>query len=419
MTKPSTPADATHALKIKSVAGGGERIRVVFMPLAAGYFLSYFFRNVNGPIAADLIRDIGVNAAALGLLTAVFFLAFAAAQIPIGVMLDRFGPRPVQAALLLLASAGALLFGAAHSEFGLVAGRLLIGLGTAGCLMAGLKAMRQWFAMDRLSSINGSFIMCGGLGALAATTPLSALVGITGWRGAFDALALAAFALAVATYLLVPNSPDAAEPAQAGGLKDVFHHRLFWRFAPMSAASFGAVTAFQGLWAAQWFTDVERLKPDAVAARLLIMACGLIAGAPLLGFLARRLRARLDTAVLAIVAAASLVFVEAAIALRVPLSDFFVWPILAGFGAIPVLSYGVLAGLFPDTLAGRANSLLNIFHTLGAFGLQSLIGIIVSLWPRTGGIYPAVAYQSAIMLVIVLQTAATLSFALAVKANKP
>src|SRR4051794_34904773 len=101
-------------------------------PLAAGYFLSYLFRNVNGVIARDLMLDLGVGADLLGLLTSAYFLTFAGAQLPIGVLLDRFGPRPVQTALFLITAAGAALCGLAAGIPGLLMGRALIGLGTAG-----------------------------------------------------------------------------------------------------------------------------------------------------------------------------------------------------------------------------------------------------------------------------------------------
>lgn len=390
----------------------------VFLPLAAGYFLSYLFRNANAPIAEELVRDLDTGAASIGLLTSVYFLAFALAQIPIGIALDRFGPRRVQAVLLVAAGCGALLFSAAHGEFNLIVGRFLIGLGTAGCLMSGLKATRQWFPIESLASVNSNFIMFGGLGALAATAPLAALVGAVGWRWTFDVLAAVALLLAFVTYAVVPDAPQSAEDSvPVGGLKELVQHRLFRRFAPMSALCFGAVTAFQGLWAALWFSDVGQLDAHAIAVRLLYMAVGFIVGAPLFGFLARRLQPRLSIASLATRAAVLLVGIETLIALRVPVSDFIIWPLFAAMGAIPVLSYGVLADLFPGSLIARANGLLNVLHTVTAFALQTVIGMVIGIWPRSNGAYPVIAYESAIALVIVLQVVAILSFVSVQKKN--
>ena len=103
----------------------------VFLPFAAGYYLSYLFRTINALIAGSLISDTGLDTADLGLLTSVYFLVFAAAQIPVGILLDRFGPRRVQSALLLVAAAGAGLFAMSAGLVSLLVARAMIGLGVA------------------------------------------------------------------------------------------------------------------------------------------------------------------------------------------------------------------------------------------------------------------------------------------------
>ena len=127
----------------------------VFVPFAMGYFLSYLMRVVNPVIAPDLVRDLGLTAADLGLLTSANFLAFAVAQLPLGILLDRFGPRRTEAVLLLFAALGAFLFSIAGSAPDLIAGRALIGLGTSACLMAAFKAYVMWFSGERIPFING------------------------------------------------------------------------------------------------------------------------------------------------------------------------------------------------------------------------------------------------------------------------
>ena len=129
----------------------GRLIAIVFLPFAAGYYLSYLFRSINAPISAHLTSDLTLGAADLGLLTSVYFLTFAAAQIPIGVLLDRYGPRRIQSMLLLVAAAGAALFGMAETFVGLGLARAMIGLGVAAALMAGLKAIVLWFPRERVA----------------------------------------------------------------------------------------------------------------------------------------------------------------------------------------------------------------------------------------------------------------------------
>jgi MFS family permease len=114
---------------------GWRRILLVLLPFAAGYYLSYLFRTINALISAQLGSDLALGAAELGLLTAVYFLAFAAIQLPVGIMLDRYGPRRVQSALLLAAAAGAAIFGFADGLVMLIVGRALVGLGVAAALI--------------------------------------------------------------------------------------------------------------------------------------------------------------------------------------------------------------------------------------------------------------------------------------------
>ena len=124
---------ATHARPLPLVL-----VLSVFLPFAAGYYLSYLYRSINAVIAPNLAADAGVGAADLGLLTSVYFLTFAALQLPLGLALDRFGPRRVAAALLLVAAAGAVVFAWADGLSGLVLGRALIG--------AGVTSSARWTA---------------------------------------------------------------------------------------------------------------------------------------------------------------------------------------------------------------------------------------------------------------------------------
>ena len=144
----------------------------VFFPFAFGYAISYFYRNANAIIQSNLVDDLGLGPADLGLLTSAYFFSFAVFQLPLGILLDRYGPRRTEAALLLFAALGALIFSNAETSTGLVLGRLLIGLGVSSCLMAAFKAFVIWFQSERLPMINGLQMVAGGLGALGATTPL-------------------------------------------------------------------------------------------------------------------------------------------------------------------------------------------------------------------------------------------------------
>src|SRR5216684_7353762 len=130
-------------------------IVLVFLPFSVGYYLSYLFRTINALISAQLTSDLALGAADLGLLTSVYFLTFAAAQLPIGVLLDRYGPRRIQSVLLGIAAVGSTLFAVSDHFLMLLVGRALIGLGVASAMTAGLKALVLWFPGDRVPLLNG------------------------------------------------------------------------------------------------------------------------------------------------------------------------------------------------------------------------------------------------------------------------
>jgi MFS family permease len=157
----------------------------VLLPFALGYFLSYLFRAVNAVVAPDLVKEVGLSASELGLLTAAYLLAFAACQLPVGILLDRYGPRRVQAGLLVIAAGGAALFAVAQSALVLTIARALIGLGVAGSLMSGFKAVVLWVAKPRQALANSWVMSVGAIGLLVSTAPTEWAVQQVGWRSVF------------------------------------------------------------------------------------------------------------------------------------------------------------------------------------------------------------------------------------------
>jgi MFS family permease len=399
---------------IEDRASGLQLILRVFLPFTIGYYLSYLFRTISAVTAEPLTAEFSLSPSSLGLLTSAYFFTFAVAQIPIGVFLDRYGPRQVQAVLLVIAAGGAALFGASDGFLSLLAGRALIGLGVAAALAAGLKATVLWFPNERVALVNGWMVMLGALGAVTATTPAESLLAWMGCRGLFEWLAMATTVAAAAVYLLVPEappSPSAAKSHPFAGLREIYTDPRFWRLAPLSATTIGTAWALQGLWAAPWFRDVEGLDRAALVNHLLAMAVALSIGALLLGVLATRLRRRnVEPQAIVGAVAALLITVQTALILRWPLPSYILWCLIAAAGAVTVLSYAVLANHFPKELAGRANAALNVIHIGGAFVVQELIGIIIERWPAEGAHHPMIAYQVAFGVDLALQLAAWIWF---------
>jgi MFS family permease len=385
----------------------------VFIPFACGYYFSYFFRTVNAIIWPDLVRDIGVDANRLGLLTSAYFLAFAAFQLPLGVLLDRFGPRRVNAGLLVVAASGALVFGTSASLAGLIAGRALIGLGVSGCLMASMKAFTLWFPMSRFATLNGLLLAAGGLGALSASAPVEALLRLTDWRGVFDGLAALTFATAMLIFFVVPERE--AGPTQASvrelvrGFGTIYRDRVFWRVAGVSMTGHAAFLATQGLWVAPWLRDVAGFDRTAVAGMLFAMAILTTIGFASTGTISDALAKRgvAPLLIFKLGAVASLILMGT-FALGVAGVAFATWGLYALLAPTATLSYAILTQRYDRVLAGRVNTGLNVLVFVSAFAAQWGMGAIVGLWVPEEGRYPVAAYAAAFGTVVVLHAAALL-----------
>jgi sugar phosphate permease len=383
----------------------------VFLPFALGYFLSYLLRVVNAIIAPDLTTDVGLDAADLGLLTSAYFLTFALFQLPLGLLLDRFGPRRTEATLLLFAAAGAVVFALADGIGGLVAGRALIGFGVSACLMAAFKAFVLWFPRERLPLVNGCIMAAGGLGALAGTTPVEALLAVTDWRGLFQVFAGVALVVAATIIVVVPERTAGAAADtladQLAGLKRVFTSGLFWRVAPLTVASQAAFLAIQSLWAGPWLRHVAELDRAVAAQHLQIVAIGMVAGFFGFGVVADRLRHR-GVGPMAVAVSGMILFMATQVVVVMGgAAALPVWPLFGCFGTSGIITYAALSQRFPPALAGRVNTGLNVLAFAGAFAAQWGIGAIIELWPTTAAAgYAPAGFRAAFAVMLSLQLVA-------------
>lgn len=387
----------------------------VFAIFALGYFLSYLIRGINLPLATVLSDSLHLSAAQLGLLTSLYLLAFALCQLPLGLLLDRFGPRRVQAALLLIAALGALLSSQAEGFGWLMIGRVLFGIGTSGCLMAGLTAIITWFAPDRLTVLNGLLYAIGGLGAAMTGAPVALLLDWLDWRGVFLVVAAVVGAASVLLWVAVPERRAAAAfsagtPQRAGlaGIGIVLRSRRFWQAAPLATISQGMYLSAQGLWAGPFLRDVNGLSDQATAGVVTLMGWAMVVGALLLGWVARRLELRgipLHTS--AGVGMLAFMGVQLLIVLNVPLPAWLLWLLFGFNGTAGILVYASITRQFPAELAGRANTTLNLLVFGGAFLVQSGFGLLLDQWPHAAGHYDPAAHRAAWWIALALQAVAS------------
>jgi predicted MFS family arabinose efflux permease len=354
----------------------------IYVGFSAAYMLSYVFRTVNAVISPELTSELGISAASLGLLTSAYFLAFAATQVPAGMLLDRYGPRRVEPVLLLVAAGGALAFAASDGLAGLGFARALIGAGTAVCLMAPLKAISAWYPGNRQASLSGWMMVAGGSGALLATAPLAAALTVVSWRVVFVSLAVATVAAAALLFFTVPDVPKPAHAPgwaeQWRGVKRVFRSPRFWWLCPLAATAMGSFMAIQGLWSVPWLMEIDGYTRAVAAAHLLVLGIAIVVGYFGLGLFATRLAQRgVAARHLFALGFAISIGALALITTRAVAFTYLPWA-LYGFGsAVNVLGFTVLSEGFPRDLTARANTALNLLMFGGSFAMQWGIGLFV------------------------------------------
>jgi predicted MFS family arabinose efflux permease len=385
---------------------------VVFLPFAAGYFLSFFFRNVNAVISRDLSSEFALTPSDLGFLTAMYLLSFAAFQLPLGVLLDRYGPRRVVAALMCVAAAGALVFALARDFTMLSIGRALIGLGVSAGLMGAIKAFTLWFPLSRLASLNGLYLAAGGLGGLSATAPAEALVGPFGWRALFVLLAVLSLMAATLVFFVVPEKPLPGERqtlgAQFGAFRRIFASLAFWRIVLPFVVCHGGYLTLQGLWLGPWLYDVAGQSRAAVANYLLTTAIAYTFGSMFIGLAADRLAAagfsRLTMLKLGLIISVAVFVLFAA---GVHGRGLGVMLFVYGFTTISAsLAYALLTTLFPPEMTGRVNTASNVLMFALAFAFQWGLGAVLKLYPVVDGRYAPEGYGAALGILAAMQVAA-------------
>ena len=366
---------------------------------------------VNAVLAPTLAAEFGLSAGGLGLLSSMYFFSFALCQLPVGVAMDRFGPRRVNATLLLLAAAGGAWFAYAETAAAAIAARALIGVGVSACLMASLTAFVLWYPAERISTMNAIAFSAGALGAMTATVPLELLLRVWPWRQAFMLIVAATVAVSLVLWLWVPERSAAERRGESmtqtvRGLAALLADSAFLRLAVCLGASQFAAVSLQTLWIATWLRDVAGYTPAEVARGLLAVNVAMIVG--YLGFGraadARQRRGRSALPLLAGGVGASSLSLGAII-LAPQISPLFLWCIFVAAGTSVVLGYSILSRRLPKAMAGRANTAINVFGFVGMFAGQWGIGLVLDLWPQTARGYAPEAYTWALGMTWAVQLA--------------
>jgi MFS family permease len=390
------PSARPHAVRLFSAIG-----LAILATLGVLYIVSQFLRNSVGVIAPNLAAEVGLSALDLGLLSSVYFFVFAAVQLPLGVALDRFGPKRCMLVSAAITVTGCAVFALSPNAGGLIMGRALLGLGTACFLMAPLALYARWFAPDRFSTIGGLHLGIGSLGALLATAPMALSTESFGWRATFLGVAVFTIVIGFLTWIIVSDDPPGAriEPRReslresVAGIWAVIRTPSIGRIFLIQLASYPSYILVVSLWGGPYLTHIYGYDLKGRGDILFVAALAQIIGSFFWGP-TDRLFGRHKIPVLLACAMCFLALGSLAALGVMSASALFAVFALLGFstGQVSVvLAHG--RSLVPPHLLGRAITLLNIGTMGGGFVVQFISGAIIEMFPSLDGTYPLEAYQ--------------------------
>lgn len=396
------------------------RAMLIFVLFAMLYGVGQFHRVATGVVVTEIERELAFSADTLAAISAVLFLAAALVQVPVGVVLDRYGPRRTVPALLVLAVIGTLTFALAHSAPGLLLGRVLLGVGYGAVLMGGFVIFARWVPPERFATATAMMIACGSFGGLLATSPLALLVEGVGWRPTFVGVAVLTGLLAVLVALFVRDAPPdyhetggrpATLTASMRGLLDVLRKRQMRYILAMALVGYGSGMTVLGLWGGPFLGDMFGLDAIQRGHVLFAMALAGPLSVAVVGPLDRRFNTR-KRIVLALGIAQVLVLSMLAVFGGASLS-------LAVVGLVMIMvtqAFNVTLAthcraVFPDHLVGRANTMVNMAAIAGVAIMQFTTGLIIEAFPAETGIADPLAYRLLFGMLALMVAVAALVYA--------
>ncbi len=385
-------------------------LRLAFYGWATGalfFFYAWILRVAPSVMIDELMRDFTVGAAAVGHLSAFYFYGYAGMQIPVGLLMDRFGPRRLMTVAALGCAAGCVLFALAPSLWALSLGRFVIGATAAFSLVGAMTVAGQWFPPARFALLSGFAMMLGMAGGVFGQAPLRLLVEELDWRQASLALAGGGVLLALAAAATVRDrSRGATGLGQVmKGLVEVGRNRQTWLIALAGLGTTGPLLGFAGLWGVPYLGLTQGLDRPAAAGVTSMMFVGWGVGAPVIGWLSDRIGRRKPPFVAGLVLTA-VAMAGLAWAPGLPLWAVSALCFLCGFGgSSQIVGFAAVRELNPSAAGGAALGIVNAVVTGAGALYQPLLGGLLDLaWTGelAGGVrvYTVAAYSTAFSVLV-------------------
>ncbi|HBA34438.1 MAG TPA: hypothetical protein DCZ12_09930 [Gammaproteobacteria bacterium] len=392
--------------------------RIIIVASMAG-IISHLLRSSLGVLGPDLMQELSFSAEWLGIMTGLFFLVFALNQIPLGILLDRYGPRRVVSTFLLFTIVGCGLFVVANSVWMLIAGRVMMGLGSSALIISSFVLLARWFTPEKYANATSILIALGNAGGLLATAPLAALAAWLSWRGAFAVVAVFCAIVAALVFFFIQDNPPGkkVKPVPKQSLSEqlkgtwvIIKNPATKHLIAIAAVAYPSVATILALWGGPFLFDVYGLDTLARGNVLLCMAIAAIVSPLFYGWLNNII----GTRAIAFLGSSITVAVLLTLAFAPKMDLFFItvlMTLLGGGAGYNMLVLPVSRFFFPEHMTGRAVTTVNIAIVGGVAIMQMLTGFIVGAFPEVNGSTPEIAYRTVFATLAIFLTLGTWYFA--------
>jgi len=365
-------------------------LRWIIWGLAATFYLyEYFLRVFPSVLVPEMMSVFSINAAGVGALSAFYFYGYAAMQIPVGSMTDKYGARKLLAIAAFAAGLGTLLFAIAQNYWTAAAGRFLMGIGSSFGFVGVVYISSHWFKAKKRGIMIGLSSTIGMIGAILGQGPLEIGMNAFGWRASLLTMAVFALVLAALIYFVVRNDPpevhkhDEARKNITEGLLSslgiVVKNPQTWLNALMALFLFMSMATFAGLWAIPYITAKYAISAELAGFAVSMTFLGWAIGAPMIGIYSDKIQKKKIIFILAnligLLLISGLIYVSS-----LPISTLFILFFLIGFtSSAEMLSFSYCIDVNPKHTKGTAIAFTNLVVVIGTVISQPFIGYLLDL----------------------------------------
>ena len=361
---------------------------IIFCVFAFGFLLSNLVRSITATLTPVLTSEFDLTAGNLGLLAGGYFIGFSIMQIPVGLLLDKIGPKKVIGCFLMIAFIGTISFALAKSFSGLFISRIFIGVGVSACMMGPLTGYRVWFAEKYQQRANSWMLMVANIGFVSSTLPVQILLPYIGWRWIFILIAILILLSIILIFLFIPNwdqKENTSIKSEKESLSQIWKNKFFISMIPLAFINYGGIQAIQTLWAGPWMLNISGYSPLQSATGLFWINITMLISYLIWGYILPKFSSLgIDSIKIVKIGLPISYVVLFSIIIMGQNAGAIMFTLYILSSIVLSLTQPALALSFPQNLAGKSLTSINVFIHSGTFFVQWGIGLLIDLSKNMG-----------------------------------